>query len=80
MEMMLNLSLRECLLRGLGALLIPFALALVNPRLIFFFLPVVLYLYVTAIIHKCPIKHWWRREEKKADDNDNLFWDKDENP
>ena len=79
MELILNLSLRECLLRGLIGLLLIFAIAALRTRLLIFGLPIVIYLYVTAIIHFCPIKHWWRRFRKFPDDNDNLYWDKDEN-
>ena len=78
MEMTLNLSLRECLIRGGTALVIPATMVLINPRLIFFAAPAIVYLYVTAIIHYCPIKHLWRRYKQVSDDNDNATWDRDE--
>ena len=78
MELQLNLNLRECLIRGGIALVIPASMVLINPRLIFFAAPVIVYLYITAIIHYCPIKHWWRRYKHEPDDNDNPTWDIDE--
>lgn len=80
MEMILNLSLKECLLRGLIAVLLIFALALIQSQVILFALPVIIYLYVTAIVHRCPVKHWLRSFKKIPDDNDNAFWDEEENP
>jgi hypothetical protein len=78
MEMTLNLSLQECLIRGGFALAIPAAMVLINPHLIFFAVPVIVYLYITAIIHYCPVKHLWRRYKQTPDDNDNPTWDRDE--
>jgi len=76
MEQVFNLSLRESLLRGLAAILLPMFLLLIDYHIIVYFLPVVVYLYVTAIVHICPIKHAWRRRIRHiADDNDNAFWD-----
>ncbi len=77
MEQQLNLSLQEALLRGLAAILLPMFLLLIDYRIIIFFLPVIVYLYITAIAHICPVKHAWRRWiSHKPDDNDNKFWDR----
>ncbi len=73
-----NLNLAECLFRGIIALVIPVGLLLIDSRLILFVLPVIVYLYITAIVHVCPVKHWVRGVRKVADDNDNSYWDKDE--
>ncbi|HVU98478.1 MAG TPA: hypothetical protein VHE34_24810 [Puia sp.] len=77
MEQVLNLSLRESLLRGLAAILIPMLILLIDHRLIVYFLPVIVYLYITAMVHICPIKHTWRLKFLHIpDDNDNNFWDR----
>ena len=78
MEMTTNLSLGECLSRGIIALVIPSALLLIDSHLILYALPVIIYLYITAIIHICPIKHWTRRLKHQPDDNDNSYWDKEQ--
>jgi hypothetical protein len=50
---------------------------LIDHRIIVYFLPVIVYLYVTAMIHICPLKHAWRRWILHTpDDNDNKFWDR----
>ncbi len=77
MEQVLNLSLRESLLRGLAAVLLPMFLLLIDHHIIVYFLPVIVYLYVTAVVHICPIKHAWRRLIRQTpDENDNAFWDR----
>lgn len=77
MEQILNLSLRESLLRGLAAILLPMLLLLIDHRIIIYCLPVTVYLYITAIVHICPIKHAWRRWVRHIpDENDNDFWDR----
>jgi len=78
MEQVLNLNLRESLLRGLAAILIPMFMLLIDHRIIVYFLPVIVYLYITAIVHICPIKHYWRVYIRHTPDaNDNQFWDRD---
>jgi len=58
---MLNVSLRESFIRGLGAIfiLIP-SLTFTDHRVLFWTLPVVAYLYVTALSHFCIIRYAWR--------------------
>lgn len=78
MEQVLNLSLRESLLRGLAAILLPMFLLLIDHHLVVYSLPVIIYLYITAIVHICPIKHAWHRWVRHTpDENDNGFWDQD---
>jgi hypothetical protein len=61
----------------LAALLIPMFVLLIDHRIIAFFLPLIVYLYITAIVHICPIKHAWRRKVLHVpDENDNDFWDR----
>ena len=77
MEQTLNLSLRESLLRGAAAVVLPMLLLLIDHHIILYVSPVIVYLYITAIAHICPIKHAWRRwVSRKADANDNYFWDR----
>jgi hypothetical protein len=49
----------------------------IDPHIILYFSPVITYLYITAIVHICPIKHVWRRRiSHKPDNKDNYFWDR----
>lgn len=76
-ELVLNLSLQESLLRGLTAILIPMFLLLIDVHLIPFALPVILYLYITCIVHICPLKRVWHEWIEGRKDNDtNTFWDR----
>jgi hypothetical protein len=80
-ETKLNLSLGECLLRGLAAVLLPMAILLlvetVHHPYFFAAAPIAIYMYVTAIVHFCPVKHLWRRLNHRPDDNDNAYWDEE---
>jgi|GEM_PF-1844038 len=77
MEQVLNLNLRESLLRGLVAVLLPMLMLLIDHRILVYFLPVIVYLYITAMIHICPLKHLWRLKVLHVpDENDNPFWDR----
>ena len=77
-ELPLNLSLRESLLRGMTAILLPMALLLIDPRILLFISPLIVYLFITALTHICPIKNtWYRRVRKQSGPNANFFWDRD---
>jgi len=50
---------------------------LIDHRILVYFLPVIVYLYITAMIHICPLKHLWRVKVRHVpDENDNPFWDR----
>lgn len=76
MEQVLNLSLRESLIRGMIAILLPMLLLLIDHKIILYFAPVIAYLYITALTHICPIRHAWRKITKHPDANTNYFWDR----
>lgn len=60
-DIMLNVGLRESFIRGLGAIfiLIP-GFSFTDHRLLYWSIPVVVYLYVSALSHFCIIKYAWR--------------------
>ena len=75
-ELSLNLSLKESLLRGMTAILLPMALLLIDHRILLFISPLIVYLFITALTHICPIKSiWYRRVRKQSSPNANFFWD-----
>jgi hypothetical protein len=77
-ELVLNLGLEECLVRGLTAILLPMILLLIDYRLLFFVGPFMVYCMITALIHYCPIKHAWHRWiQRRSDENMNHFWDRE---
>ena len=77
-EMVLNLGLEECLGRGFIAIFLPMALIFINPALVIFAAPVMMYLLITALSHFCILKHAWHSwVSGRPDSNKNNFWDKE---
>jgi hypothetical protein len=77
-EMVLNLGLAECLARGFIAILLPMGLTLINHHLVFFAVPVMIYLLITALSHFCILKYAWQPWiSRRQDSNANYFWDKE---
>lgn len=58
---MLNVSLKESFIRGLGAIfiLVP-SLTFTDHRILYFSIPMVAYLYITALSHFDIIRYAWR--------------------
>lgn len=60
-DIILNVSLQEALVRAIIALIGPIILFLINKHLMLIIVPVIAYIYVTAMMRYCVVKYLWRR-------------------
>lgn len=66
-DIVLNVGFKESLIRCIIALFAPIPL-LVNHTLLFAAIPVMFYLFVTGLMHFCPIKYVWQHWVKHIPD------------
>lgn len=63
-DIALNLSLNEVLVRAAIALISPIFFYIFYRSLVLYIVPVITYLYLTAMMRYCVIKYLWRRYVK----------------
>ncbi len=59
-DIILNMGFRESLIRGGIVLLLPWPIMAINPKLLIYAVPVMFYLFITALLHFCFIKYAWQ--------------------
>ncbi len=60
-DIVLNVNLKDALIRFGFTIFIPVIVLLVDVHLVIYTAPVIAYLFVTALIRFCVIKYWWHR-------------------
>ena len=58
-DIVLNVNLKDALIRFGLTLLIPIIVLLIDEHLVIYTMPVITYLFVSALIRFCVIKHLW---------------------
>jgi hypothetical protein len=63
-DFVLNVGLKEALIRFGFTFFIPIFMLVVDKHLIIYTIPVIAYLFITALTHFCVIKYLWHRYVK----------------
>ncbi len=58
-DIVLNVGFRESMERALMAIFVPWPLICINRDLIFAAIPIVFYLFISGLVHFCPIRWVW---------------------
>jgi len=77
-DLALNLSFRESGIRAIVGIVLLFIMVPIDPLLIFYALPVTVYLYITALSHFCPIKYFWNRIYQHKKGHQTFDWPADQ--
>ncbi|ANI89282.1 hypothetical protein A9P82_08255 [Arachidicoccus ginsenosidimutans] len=78
-DIKLNLGVKECIIRFVITLFVPWIPCLLDKRYIVYALPVMCYLLFTVLTHFCPIKYLWHHVVKHEPDPEICPWAKDLN-
>lgn len=59
-DIILNMGFRESLIRGAIVLFLPWPLIAIDPTILLYVAPMMIYLFISSLVHFCSFKYAWQ--------------------